>query len=130
MSYNPCNTIPLEPSDAWLDYIYENFTYNPDTGKVFRKGSNKPIGSDCGKGYLKTCLGPIKRLGLDKRNFKVHHLCIYLEYRVWVSNEIDHKNDIRDDNRLVNLKISDRDENLAKRFDKNYKRAENIDEPF
>ena len=132
MSHNPYHTIPFQPSDEWLEYIKDNFTYNSETGEVFKKGRVKPIGSNCGKGYLKTCLGPIEELGLGKKNFKIHHIAWYLgtgEY-IWPTEELDHKDRNRRNNLLDNLTYATREENLGKRYGREYVKKKDYEEPF
>lgn len=123
--YSIQNCIPIEPSQEWLKYIQDNYVYDELSGEVKNIKTGKVIGTNCGKGYLKTCLGPIKEFNLGKKNFKLHILAWFLYFGSWPTNEIDHINNIPNDNRIDNLRVVDREENLAKRY-----RTDKVDEPF
>lgn len=109
--------VPQVPDDFYLEYLKNNFHYNPNTGLLYRKGRDKPIGSKNDRGYLVTRLGPFKNRN-EKRHFKVHHICWFFidSQFIWPENEIDHKNRIRSDNRAGNLEITDRKTNLERRI--------------
>lgn len=124
------NTIPVEPSEPWLSYIKDSFTYNATAGIVISNKTNKAIGSNCGDGYLKTTLGPIKRFGLVKKNFKIHHLCWYLHWDIWPSLEIDHEDRNRQNNCIDNLRLVHKHENLGRRYGKEYIKEVIDNQPF
>lgn len=81
------------------------FDYNPETGAVIRRSNRKVVGSDCTNGY--------KNVYVDGKKYYVHRLIWVLIYgELDQSKDIDHINGIRDDNRLENLRIATRSENM------------------
>ncbi|MDR3560474.1 MAG: HNH endonuclease [Negativicutes bacterium] len=81
--------------------------YNPETGiftwKVNRGSHNckgKAAGSIDRKGYL--------RIKLGNKNYRLHRLVWFYVYGEWPPDEleIDHKNHIRSDNRIDNLRLA------------------------
>jgi hypothetical protein len=92
---------------SWLDY-------DPDTG-VFtwrvKRGGAVCAGTVAGcltdKGY--------RVISLYDRLYRAHRLAWLYTHGVWPSDEIDHINGARDDNRLVNLREATRRQNSANR---------------
>ena len=85
-------------------YIRENFFYDPNTGlinRIDRKNSNGSFDKD---GYL-----ILKIKGVQ---FTAHRIAWFLYYGEMPSMEIDHINRNRTDNRICNLRISDRKLNV------------------
>lgn len=103
--------------------------YEPETGKLFwrERGvewfvdkpgrsrqhsctlwNNRYAGSeaksDNGKGYL--------RIGLMGGRYKVHRVVWAMTYGEWPKDEIDHINGIKTDNRISNIRHSDRSGNV------------------
>ncbi len=69
-------------------------------------------------GYLVVRMGPIKTFRhLGKRDFKIAHIIWFLEWGIWPTKEIDHENRVRDDNRIENLRLTTRRENLRRRWE-------------
>lgn len=118
--------IPLDPGEYWKEYIKANFHYNPNTGLVYRRDRVKPIGTKDKKGYLVTRLGPTK-VKNEKKNFRLHILAWFLYFDIWPTGEIDHLNSCPSDNRIENLEIVSRQENLTRRRKKG---KVNENEPF
>ena len=83
----------------WEDYIKEHFTYHPDgtLTRNDRKGGNGSYDKD---GYL-----IIKVKG---RQFKAHRIAWLLNYDHFPKSELDHINRVRTDNRIENLRESNR----------------------
>lgn len=108
--------IPVEPSEEWLHYLQENYFYD-EKGNLFKRGRANPVGYLDRDGYLVTRLGPIKGVTDRKKYFRVHHIIWYLGNDfIWPTQEINHKNHNRSDNRLENIEIIDRATNLKKRM--------------
>jgi hypothetical protein len=93
------------------EYLLSKFDYNPDTGilntKVyFDKRGRKWGGVESGyidnDGYIS--------IGLFNKNHKSHRLIWCMIYG-YFPKEIDHINNIRNDNRLCNLRLANRSEN-------------------
>lgn len=107
------------PSQKELNRL---FSYDPETGLVTRLSSNNGnvkvgdiVGTDNGKGRLKT---------------EINKVSYYLSRIIWVifygsipnDMQVDHKNKIRDDNRISNLRLlSNKDNNRSKSKYKNNK---------
>lgn len=90
-------------SQITLDQVRSEFTYDPETGVLLRSGN---------------IAGSLTRFGyslvvFNYKKFFAHRLIWWLHtgYRPTRSEEIDHINHIRNDNRWVNLRIVSRREN-------------------
>lgn len=97
------------------DYLKEVLDYNPETG-IFTwkidKGTGKAgclAANHNSKGYI--------RIGLDGTSFTAHRLAWLYVYGEWPKGHIDHINRIRDDNRIVNLRIVSIRENGQNRIE-------------
>lgn len=91
--------------------LREVLEYDSVTGEFRWKASPNrriKVGSVAGclrsDGYLS--------IRVDAEQFLAHRLAWFWATGVWPSNEIDHKNRIRTDNRLLNLREATRSENL------------------
>lgn len=87
---------------AELDALFD---YHPITGCVSRRvaRSNQPVGvvvgTRDGKGYLHVSVG--------KKFIRIHRLAWFLVHKE-TPLEIDHRNTVKTDNRLCNLRAADR----------------------
>lgn len=93
--------------------VRELLDYEPETG-VFRWLS------DAANGRTKkgTVAGSLSRSGyrrikLNRSRYQAHRLAWLYVYGEWPSDEIDHINALRDDNRIENLRIASRSQNRA-----------------
>lgn len=102
-----------------VDHLVEEyFRYDPLAGKVFNKIKrssktivNGEVKSKSKNGYYK--------LHFYGKNFYVHRLAWRLYYGKWPNNQIDHINNIRTDNRIVNLRaVNHRENQLNKKINK------------
>jgi len=90
------------------------FNYNPDTGIFTRKikRGNKKIGTIAGKqkddGYID--------ISICEKNYLTHRLAWFYVYGKWPNNMLDHKNGIRNDNRIENLREVTNSENQQNKF--------------
>lgn len=64
---------------------------------------HKPIGCDNGRGYL-VCR-------ISGKSYRVHRLIWLYHYGEWPSDDVDHINGIRNDNRIENLREATRTNN-------------------
>lgn len=83
--------------------LKELLSYNPETGdfinKVFRGLRAMPgemAGNVSSGGYID--------ITIDKRKYKAHRLAWFYTYGVWPTNNIDHINRVKIDNRISNLR--------------------------
>jgi hypothetical protein len=86
-----------------LERLKELLHYDPQTGiftRNVRRGNNTKEGEICGSvdadGYL--------RMMLDGRVYRLQRLAWFYCYGVWPNGVVDHKNRVRDDNRIDNLR--------------------------
>lgn len=75
----------------------KGYTYNPETGKIFGVYGKEITGKN-GDGYIQ--ISSVKLYG--------HHFAWYMSNMDMDFIELDHKNRIRYDNRIDNLRISNR----------------------
>ena len=84
------------------EFLCSLFSYDPDTGIVRRRVrrssqlAGKAVGMVDGKGYL--------HVNVDKRFIRLHRLVWFMETGQVPQAGIDHRNNIRTDNRWVNLR--------------------------
>lgn len=69
--------------------------YNPTTGWFTRNGK-RAGSSDCCKGY--------RQVMWNSKLYKEHRLAWFFHYGEWPNQQIDHINEIKDDNRIINLR--------------------------
>jgi hypothetical protein len=85
--------------------IRKNFSYDKRSGKLFRKfknGSKKEI-TAVSHGYL--CCN------IKNKFFSVHRIIWFICKNKWPSNEIDHKDGNRSNNKIKNLREATRSQN-------------------
>jgi hypothetical protein len=99
--------MPRKPKTPETDFAgIERYTYDPETGQIFRDG--RPCGAcyDNGTspGYVRIKAGVKLVMG--------HRLAWRLHYGVWPSGFIDHRNRDRGDNRIENLREATQSESM------------------
>lgn len=96
--------------------LREVVTYDPETG-IFRwtsaVSSTKVRAGDVA-GYVCSTLGYVM-MGVDGASYRAHRLAWLYVHRRWPSNQIDHINGAKDDNRLANLREATAQQNVANR---------------
>jgi HNH endonuclease len=93
--------------------IAELVSYDPYTGIITRKFSKQPGGPIGSRAD-----GPIDHTGYRRvlvggKRYAAHRLAWFLTYGVWPPEQVDHINRIRTDNRLCNLRLATRVQNLG-----------------
>ena len=90
--------------------VKELLDYNPETGvftwKVDNLGNARKNQS---AGWLEP--NGYSRIGVDKSKLKAHRLAWAMVHGAWPEGDIDHINGIRNDNRIVNLRLATRSQN-------------------
>lgn len=91
------------------DRIRAAFRYDRNTGAITRitASGEVPVTTLFPNGYV--------RVNFDGRSFLGHRLAWLLETGQWPTDEIDHINMVKDDNKWANLREADRSENLGNR---------------
>ena len=90
--------------------LKEVLHYNPYTGvltRIVSLSSNAKggmiAGTLDGRGYL--------QITIDGTRYQSHRLAWFYVYGEWPPDEIDHMNQVKDDNRISNLRLATRKEN-------------------
>lgn len=86
------------------EYLCRILDYNPNTGLFTRKISTggRAVEGDIAGG---TTNGYIQ-IFIEGKFYKAHRLAWFYIYKTWPPDQIDHINRIKNDNRLVNLRLS------------------------
>lgn len=97
--------------DLTAEQLRELLDYDPETGifkwRVSRKGVTAGTTAGCcsGKGYI--------QIRLLYRRYYAHRLAWLHFYGGWPPGEVDHVNLSKNDNRIINLRIATRAQNIA-----------------
>jgi len=78
-------------------------SYDKATGILFRIKTSKPTGTIDRYGYL--------TVGVGQKVYKAHRLAWLYVYGEFPNGQIDHVNQIKTDNRIENLRVTDASEN-------------------
>jgi hypothetical protein len=85
------------------ELLKERYNYDPLTGLFTNRvhvNSNSPIGAVAGtlhkRGYV--------RIAINGKQYPAHRLAWLYHYGQWPEHTIDHRNQIKDDNRIDNLR--------------------------
>ena len=97
---------PLFDTDLFISGIGEamkltGISYNPKTGVMCRHG--KPVNGTDDRGY--------KQISVSNKTMRQHQIAWYLTYG-FIPKEIDHINQDKGDNRLINLRACTRSTNM------------------
>ncbi len=97
-----------------LEELKSNYFYDPLVGnfiRITKRGIKCNIGDIAGTtdkdGYV--------IISFNKKLYRAHRLAWLYVYGVWPVYELDHKNRIRNDNRINNLREATRSQNLCNR---------------
>ena len=95
-----------------IEELRQLFQYDAETGIVYwairpknRKRIGDAVGHLCKSGYLSTRAGG--------RAYRLHQIIWAIYYGEWPLTDIDHANGDRADNRIANLRMASRSQNLA-----------------
>lgn len=90
-------------SDINLEIFRLEFRYDIDTGFFYRRGSSEPSGRLTTKGYRQVCV--------QGKRYMAHRLAWLYVHGEWPAGQLDHRNQVKDDNWLGNLRLSDNQTN-------------------
>jgi hypothetical protein len=120
--------VPISPLTLPIEFLHERLTYDPATGELrwrpwsLWNGSARCVGKIAGgltpDGYVNVAL---TYLG-EQRKYRGHRIAFAMTYGRWPLHEIDHKNRVRSDNRIANLREAtdlQNAQNARKRVDNN-----------
>jgi hypothetical protein len=87
------------------DRLCEVLSYDPVTGFFVWKSSGKRAGNKAAIGY--------RSIRIDYVSYYEHRLAWFYTYGVWPDDFVDHINQIKDDNRIENLRNATRSQNYV-----------------
>ena len=90
------------------DYIKSHISYDSDSGRITRDDRKGGLGSKDKDGYL--------ILKIKGKQYKAHRIAWFLFYGEFPKGEIDHINRNKQDNRISNLRIVSRIDNIKNRL--------------
>lgn len=100
-------SIVLDARDC--EYLRQTYSYDPLTGDITLLRLNQITGTSKSSGY--------KEIGVNlpsgKRLLKAHCIAWFLHYDQWPSDEIDHKDQDKGNNRIDNLRLATSGSNKA-----------------
>lgn len=100
------------------EYVRSVLSYCAETGILTwlpRSNDRRWTGRYAGKIAGMIGKGGYVKVKLRKRRYLGHHLAWLIETGTWPRPEIDHKNGICSDNRLSNIRLATRSQNVANR---------------
>lgn len=104
------NNLPTRPpKELTQDYLKEILSYNPETGNFTwlqpRRGhlGHQEAGNLTKTGYIRITVG--------RQEFFAHRLAVLYMTGAWPTQHVDHVNQVRRDNRWVNIRQATRSQN-------------------
>jgi hypothetical protein len=94
-----------------IKHLQDSFNYDPITGILIRKSTNKPVKCLDAYGYI--------QVGYCKKMYKAHRLIWAIVYEEFPKGQIDHINGNRSDNKLANLRVVTQQQNAHNKQSKN-----------
>jgi hypothetical protein len=101
--------IPKPPTQEQLDWISHNLSYDRKTGKITNAQTGELVGWEDKDGYIILWLPALN--GSRGREAKAHHIAWYLFYGQWPSQQLDHIDRDKTNNRIDNLRLTTQSEN-------------------
>lgn len=99
-----------------VDYLRKRLRYDPETGKLFWLDcddmSNNWRLRFAGKEAFTCVCGGYQTGSIKYSGFRAHRVAWAIHYGEWPSNQIDHINGVRIDNRIENLRTVTSQENM------------------
>ena len=99
-----------------VDYLRKRLRYEPETGKLFWLDCDDMPNSwrrqFSGKEAFTCVCGGYRTGGIKYSGFRAHRVAWAIHYGEWPSNQIDHINGVRIDNRIKNLRMVTSQENM------------------
>lgn len=98
-----------------IETFKKMFSYNPETGIITNTITKRVYNSIHTKGYINDITYQLDNI---EYNIKYHRLCWLLYYNVFVEDDlqIDHINNIKTDNRIINLRKCENNLNIKKKL--------------
>lgn len=90
------DTVHIARPALTAERLRQLISYDPETGRITRAGTDTPWGSLDPAGYW--------QVRLDGRNYRGHRLAWLYVHGEWPTKMIDHINGDRGDNRIANLR--------------------------
>lgn len=100
---------------ASIERLFQVFSYDPATGKVFNRiyrGGSGVAKEGSEAGCVHTASG-YRVIRLDRKMYKAHKIAFAMHHRRWPEGIVDHINGVRDDNRPENLREATKQQNCA-----------------
>lgn len=110
MANNTTDTVETSDRPISIAFLRTRYSYCPLTG-IVRHLSGKEAGYRGKKGYRAI------KVSFENRRIEIasHIIGWALHHDVWPQGELDHRDTIRDNNRIANLRESTRIQNMANR---------------
>lgn len=87
------------------------FRYDSDTGDLYQIKSTGGKFAGSLAGWL--CVNGYRYVSLNKRKYLAHRVIWCIVHGAWPTKDVDHINGERADNRIANLRLATRSQNLA-----------------
>ena len=88
----------------------DGFSYDPETGHLWRKKQAGRGRTDIPAGTLMRQKG-YRQVWISGKRYLAHRVAWLIHHGHWPELFIDHKNGVRDDNRIENLRLATREQN-------------------